>query len=289
VGWRAGSGLTWHKQFYDVYAGAPQGLREGRGVAITALLAEVTVYLSLAGFVVQVGLTSRIHRSFGIATALLLLPIGLGASATVILFTGALRAVAGARVLDSTLRYSLDKTTREVLFLPVPAELRFRAKPFIDVTMDRFAKAVAAVMILALIHPWGLEWDWRRLSYASLAITGIWIVMAVVAWREYRRAFRASIGSRAIVPGAIRTEVADAATVETLVEELSNPDEPGVLYAIEMLEALDKRNLVTPLLLQHESPHPHPRPPMAARVYRSRTPRRTVSASGSVGTSNAVR
>ena len=48
--------------------------------------------------------------------------------------------------------------------------------------------------------------------------------------------------------------MADAATIETLVEELSNPDESAVLYAIEMLEALDKRNLVTPLLLQHDSP-----------------------------------
>ena len=53
--------------------------------AIAALLAQVTVYLSLAGFVVQVALTSRIHRSLGIAVALLLLPIGLGASATLIL------------------------------------------------------------------------------------------------------------------------------------------------------------------------------------------------------------
>jgi outer membrane protein assembly factor BamA len=44
VGWRAGSGLTWHKQFYDVYAGAPQGLREGRGVAITALLEHTDVH-----------------------------------------------------------------------------------------------------------------------------------------------------------------------------------------------------------------------------------------------------
>ena len=125
--------------------------------AIAALLARVTVYLSLAGFVVGVALTSRIHRSFGIAAALLLLPIGLGASATLILLTGALWAVAGARVMDTTLRYSVDKTTREVLFLPLPADLRFRAKPFIDVTMDRFAKAVAAVLILVLIHPQGIR------------------------------------------------------------------------------------------------------------------------------------
>ena len=57
-------------------------------------------------------------------------------------------APAVARVLDSTLRYTVDKTTREVLFLPLPADLNYRVKPFIDVTTDRFAKAVAALVIL---------------------------------------------------------------------------------------------------------------------------------------------
>jgi AAA family ATP:ADP antiporter len=223
------------------------------GDAIAALLARVTVYLSLAGFAVQVFLTSRIHRSFGIVAALLLLPIGLGGSATLILLTGAFGAVATARVLDTTLRYSLDKTTREVLFLPLPADLRFRAKPFVDVTMDRFAKAAAAVLILLLIHPSGFNLDWQHLSYASLFVTAGWIAMALVAWREYLRAFRASIVSRDIAPATIRTEVADAATIEALVEELSSPDERAVLYAVDLLEALDRGNLVTPLLLQHES------------------------------------
>jgi AAA family ATP:ADP antiporter len=224
------------------------------GDAIAKLLAQVTIYLSLAGFLVQIGLTSRIHRSFGIAVALLLLPIGLGTSATLILLTGQLWAVAGARVLDTTLRYSLDKTTREVLFIPLPADLRFRAKPFIDVTMDRFGKAAAAAIILVLIHPRALGLDWRQLSYASLIVMAGWIAMALVAWREYIRAFRASVVSQGISPTSIRANVADTATIETLVEELSSPDERSVIYAIDLLEALDKRNLVTPLLLQSESP-----------------------------------
>src|SRR5688572_27126993 len=177
----------------------------------------------------------------------------MGSSAIVVLASGALWAPQLARVLDATLRYTVDKTTREVLFLPLPVELKHRAKPFIDVTADRFAKALAAILLLVLIKPWGLGLDWRRLSYASLAMTGVWVGIVFVAWREYRRAFRDSIGSRAIAPGAIRTDLADTATIETLVEELSHPDESAVLYSIEMLEALDKRHLVTPLLLQHQS------------------------------------
>jgi outer membrane protein assembly factor BamA len=44
VGWRAGSGLTWQKQVYDVYAGTPPNLREGRAVAIIALLEHTKVH-----------------------------------------------------------------------------------------------------------------------------------------------------------------------------------------------------------------------------------------------------
>ena len=221
--------------------------------AITGFLARVRLYLSLVGFVVQVGLTSRIHRSLGLLFALTILPVSLGSTATVILATGALWAPAAARVLDSSLRYSIDKTTREVLFLPLPIDIKYRAKLFVDVTVDRFAKAMGALLLLALIKPWGLQLSWQRLSYVSLTVTGLWIVMAFRARAEYLKAFRRSIETRAIAPVAVRLDVADQATIETLVEELSNPDESSVLYAIDMLEALAKRNLITPLLLHHES------------------------------------
>ncbi len=221
--------------------------------AITGFLAQVTFYLSIVGFVVQVGLTSRIHRSLGLAFALLILPVSLGATATIILLNGALWAPAAARVLDTSLRYTIDKTTREVLFLPLPADLKYRAKPFVDVTIDRFAKALGALLILVLIKPWGLRLDWQHLSYASLVVTGLWIFMAMRARGEYLKTFRRSIGTRAMVPASVRLDVADATTIGTLVEELSNPDESCVLYAIEMLEAFGKRNLITPLLLHHES------------------------------------
>ena len=46
--------------------------------------------------------------------------------------------------------------------------------------------------------------------------------------------------------------MADAATIEALVEELAHPDEASVLYAIDMLEMLDRRHLITPLLLHHQ-------------------------------------
>jgi len=205
--------------------------------AIGAFLADIQFYVSIAGFVVQIALTRWIHRTFGLGVALMLLPVALGGSAAVILITGAFWATGLARVVDATLRYTVDKTTREVLFLPLPADLKQRAKPFIDVTADRFAKAAAALVLLVLVKGFGL--DWRQLSYASLGTMAIWIVAALFARRQYLKAFRQSIGNQTIAADTIRTEVADAATIETLVEELSNPDPSAVLYAIGMLETFD--------------------------------------------------
>jgi ATP/ADP translocase/HEAT repeat protein/CRP-like cAMP-binding protein len=221
---------------------------------LTSFLAEITFYLSLVSFVVQVGLTSRIHRSLGLTFALLVLPMGLGVAAAAVLMTGALWATSVAKVLDSSLRYSLDKTTREVLFLPLPPDLKLRAKAFIDVTMDRIAKAAGNLLALVLIKPWGLGLDWVRLSYASLTIMALWVGVAIIARREYLRSFRRSLDARDIEPEAVRITVADPATIATLVGELASTDESAVLYAIAMLETLDRRHLVTPLLLHHESP-----------------------------------
>jgi len=229
---------------------------KGRGDvdAITEFLATIGLWMSVAAFFIQVYLTSRIHRFLGIGFALFVLPVGLGSTAILMLVTGAVWSPGVARVLDQSLRYTVDKTTREILFLPLPSTLKMRAKPFVDVTVDRFGKGIAALVLLVLIQPWGLGWDWQRISYASLVVTGLWIFAAVAAKRGYLSAFRRSIERREVKAADMRLPTGDLATIETLVEELAHPDEGRVLYAIDVLESLDKRNLVTPLLLYHGSP-----------------------------------
>ncbi|MEZ5418285.1 MAG: Npt1/Npt2 family nucleotide transporter [Vicinamibacterales bacterium] len=219
---------------------------------ITAFLAQVTVYLSLIGLFIQVAVTSRIHRLLGIGFALLILPVSLGATGLLMLSVGALWTSGLARVLDTSLRYTVDKTTREILFLPLPADVKYRAKPFIDVTVDRLSKGLGALLILVLIKDWGLGLSWRQLSYASLAIMALWVFFALRARREYMAAFRRSIAQQDMQAGEIRLETADLSTIEALVEELAHPEPRRVLYALDLLESLDKRHLVSPLMLHHE-------------------------------------
>jgi AAA family ATP:ADP antiporter len=222
--------------------------------AMTAVLGQVQVWVSGIGFVIQMFLTTRIQRFLGVGFALMLLPLGFGAMAVIILLNAALWAPMLARVMDKSLRYTVDKTSREILFLPLPDAIKNKAKPFVDVTADRFARAVQGFLVLILIAPWGLSLTWQQISYVSLLVMAGWIGMVMVAKRAYASAFRASLERLDVKPAEVRLAVADLSTVETLVEELAHPDEQRVLHAIDLLESLDKRNLVTPLLLNHPSP-----------------------------------
>ena len=225
----------------------------GADARIAELLATVQLFTSTISFIVQIWLTARIHRYLGIGVALLLLPIGLGGTAIAMLLSQQLWSAMLAKTVDTSLRYSIDKTSREILFMPLPSELKYQAKPFVDVTVDGLAKSAVNILILVLVQPWGLALGWPSLSVASLILLVGWIYMSIQARTGYLEAFQRSIEQRAVKPAEVRLDVADLSTVETLVEELAHPEEGRVLYAIDMLESLDKRNLVTPLLLHHAS------------------------------------
>ena len=252
----------------EVFKGA------GQEDSIGGFLAQIRFYTSLAAFVIQVWITPRIHRYLGIGFALLMLPTNLSITAAVILLNNALWAPALARVTDQSFRYTVDKTTREVLFLPLPSELRQEVKPLVDVTVDRLARAMGAIMILVLIQPWGFALRWNQLSVVSLTLAAVWFFMAVRAKREYLSSFRRSIEQRIVQPEQVRLNAADLSTIETLVQELAQPDAERVVYAIDVLESLDKRNLITPLLLYHESPNVRARALRSLAESRSETTRR---------------
>ena len=221
--------------------------------SIVSFLAQITFYLSAISFVIQVYFTSRIHRFLGIGFALMVLPMSLGASALLILFHPVLLSTMVARITDTSLRYSLDKTTREVLFQPLPKEIKLKAKAFVDVTADRFiGKGLGSVILLVMLKVFGFTWV--QLSFLSLTYCVLWLFLARKAKKEYTASFRRSIEHLELEPVAMRPQTADAATVETLIEELGSAEEHRVLYAIELLDSLDKANLITPLLLHHEAP-----------------------------------
>ncbi len=111
--------------------------------------------MGIAAFLFQLAFTARIHRVLGVGVAMRILPVTM-AFGTAALFVSAglfpsllLATALFLKVGENGVRYSLEQATRELLFLPVPSKARVKAKAFIDVFVQRGAKGMAALLLLA--------------------------------------------------------------------------------------------------------------------------------------------
>jgi AAA family ATP:ADP antiporter len=220
----------------------------------TSVIGKAFILLGVVGFLFQLLFTRRIHRALGVGAGMRVLP---GAVTVAQLLVVVAIGFSGAAVYpliwvllltETSLRHSVDQATRELLFLPVSEELRVRAKAFIDVFVQRFAKGVAAVLILPVTF--GVVAA-PYVSWLTLILVLGWLILTTKVRREYVIAYREGLKSGIIQPDA-EIDPNDATTVTTLVQSLASSDPRQVLHSLELLAASGSGKLVTPLLLHHQ-------------------------------------
>lgn len=164
---------------------------------LTVFFADYNMQISIVSFVIQFFLTSLILRKFGVIAALFLLPIGVGTGSLGILAHPELWVGRVTSIYDKGMSYSLNQTTREVLYLPVNREIRYRVKPVIDMVGFRLADAIANALILFLTRR--LTLDIRQLSSVSLSFVGIWLFAIIIMRGDYRTRLRTYLARGSVV------------------------------------------------------------------------------------------
>ncbi len=136
--------------------------------AQTAFFASVDLGVNILTLAVQLFLTGRILKRFGVGTTLSLLPvfsvIGFGAVALM----PTLASVVGFQLIRRAGNFAIARPTREVLFTVLPREDRYKAKSFIDTAVYRLGDQLGA-------------WSFALLTYLKLGLGEISIVAAVVS------------------------------------------------------------------------------------------------------------
>jgi len=131
--------------------------------------------------VVQIAVTGFALSRLGVHRAILALPVALLAVSAGFLAVPVLWAGSLLSIVDNGLNYSIHQSAREALYVPTSRAEKYRAKAFIDVFVQRLAKAFAVVLGLGLSVAFtGLD-DVRWLSLATIALVGLWIVAARAA------------------------------------------------------------------------------------------------------------
>ncbi len=228
----------------------------------TAAFGNLYSVMGVAAFAFQMLFTARIHRRLGVGFALRVLPAtnGFGSvlfGAAALLFPAlVLPAVWLLKIAENGLRYSLDQASRELLFLPVPASQRAKAKAFIDVFVQRAAKGAAAIILLIVTVGWISSEPlapgdaWIRTAAVSVGLIVVWLALIGTTQRQYVAAYRRSL-LRRDPESQGELEIEDAATLEVLVEGLGSADPREVLHSLELLSSHGRGRLVPPLMLHH--------------------------------------
>ena len=136
--------------------------------------------------IVQLFLTSFIMRRFGLATALLVLPFTIALASIGFVFAPSLVLGGLLNMSDNGFSYSINQSAKEVLYVPTSAAEKYQAKAFIDMFVQRFAKALGVGLALLVAMYFDDIEGVRRLSLFILPILGVWALAALFAGRRFK-------------------------------------------------------------------------------------------------------
>jgi AAA family ATP:ADP antiporter len=210
----------------SAYAGPPARL--------AAFFARFFGYMGLASLVVQLALTGPLLRAFGIRVALFVLPVALMGGTLGVFIAPGLLTVAFLRGSHYILRYSLDKSSTELLYLPVSPEVKSQVKSFIDTFVWRSADGIAGATLLLFANV--LKFSPSQVGLVNLVFLVGWITIAYGARREYLNVLRLAIERHTLDPERTAASVLDSTTMEVLAHAVEQGGEQQLLYGLSLFE-----------------------------------------------------
>lgn len=144
--------------------------------------------LSVVSLIIQLFFTKKIVGVLGVGRSMLWLPSGILIGSLALLFVPQLWIVIFIKVVDGSLKQSLNKAATELLSIPIPIEVKKKTKTFIDVVVDSIATGVAGLILYFVIN--GLNLSETYVSLIIIGLISIWIYLIIQLRRAYLDEFK---------------------------------------------------------------------------------------------------
>lgn len=141
--------------------------------ARTAFFGMFYSALNAVSLAVQLGLTTWLLNRLGVHRILTVLPLGLAAGLVGLLIVPGLALAGVVALYDRSLSYSLNQTGKEILYVPVPSDVRYQVKPLIDAAAFRMAQGLAGAGLLVAQHVGHLPL--QSAGLLALPLIGLWL------------------------------------------------------------------------------------------------------------------
>ena len=227
---------------------------------ITEFYGTFSFVTGLLSFLVQLFITGRVLRNWGMSAGILALPVALATGNFLIFLAPGFSSVLVTNGFDQGLRFSVDKATYELLYLPIAPGKRVLIKNAIDIVGNRIADAAGAVLLgLAtngfLFLP-GLHLGLRGTAAVNLVTVGIWTSLAWSLRSEYIRTIQDSIHRHRLDTERGTAAVTERSAADVLTAKLAAADLSEVRYALDLIEGQRTRKWFPAMrtLLTHPDP-----------------------------------
>jgi AAA family ATP:ADP antiporter len=211
--------------------------------------ANFNTALNAGALLLQILLAPRLLSRTGVGPSLTLVPLTLMLLGLSVAIVPGLVSVLLLRASDGGLRYSLLRSSLEVLYLPLPRRVRARWKTLVDLIGQRGGQALASLAILGFI---AADLSVRQMALCALLLTAAWFGLALTIEPRYVALFRSRVKAGAIETRA-EVPALDLRSLESLIAALGSDDDDEVLAAITLLVDYERANTIPALLLYHPS------------------------------------
>jgi AAA family ATP:ADP antiporter len=225
--------------------------------ARTSIIAIFFLVILAVSTVFHLFTTGRVLKSYGIRWAITAAPAVLlaGSAAVFLIPLGLMLAWAWfVRGSDKTFDNTLSQSVRELLYVPVAPELKYRAKIFIDMFISKFATGFGAALFLVLYHV--RQFDYRadqplsiirETGLLTLAFAVVWLVLTRLVYREYPAVLKKDLTQLWMDGQEVVDTHIDESLVREVFEAIQSRERSTTLYYMNVFNLVRRKNLTPEL------------------------------------------
>ena len=196
---------------------------------------------SVISLLIQLFFTQKIVGTFGVGKSLLWLPLGVLLGSFMLLLLPQLWVVIFIKLIDGSLKQSVNKAANELLSIPIPIDTKKKTKTFTDVVVDSIATGLAGLLLIFFIN--GLDISSTYISIINIVLIGIWLYFIHHLRKAYIVSFR-----KLIEPATPKKEdfqkkeLPVTSIIDTVRRVLANGTESQKIHMLrKTLEVKDER------------------------------------------------
>lgn len=208
---------------------------------------------NVVALTIQLFFTNKILHKLGVSSSMLVLPLTIGLGGLLFLTFPELWVLIIIKGIDGSFKQSLNKAAVELSIMPIPMQIKYQAKSYIDVAVDSIATGLSGFMLIFLVRKLNLSTSY--ITVIVLFFVFIWIILIYKLREAYFESFKKNIQKNLSFINAKKEKSKKENNLLDIKNVFEKGDEEEILNMFDRLKGYNFKVLQKPViqLLKHPS------------------------------------